>query len=54
VALPATCGGAWPAIARRQSPPSFLPRLAALAAYECRLWLGARDPRIHQRDRKGH
>jgi hypothetical protein len=34
----------WPAITLRQSPPSSLPRLTALAADECELWLGARDP----------
>src|SRR5213596_1102772 len=40
----ATHVGFWPAITRRQSPPSLLPRLPALAASECGLWLGARDP----------
>jgi hypothetical protein len=31
-----------------------LPRLQALAADECGLWLGARDPEFHQRHWKGH
>jgi hypothetical protein len=31
--------GVWPAIPRRQSPPSPLPRLQALAADECVLWM---------------
>ena len=39
---------------RRQSPPSLLPRLPALAATECGLWLGAREPEIRQRHWKGH
>src|SRR5439155_17120200 len=30
--------GFWPAITRRQNPPSLLPRLLALAASECGLW----------------
>src|SRR5207244_12853214 len=36
--------GFWPAITRRQGPPSPLARLSSLAAGECGLWLGARDP----------
>jgi len=40
--------GFWPAITRRQSPPSLLPRLPALAASECGLWLDARDPETRQ------
>src|SRR2546427_3783198 len=44
VPLPAIHAGFRPAITRRQSPPSLLPRLPALAAVECGLWLGARDP----------
>jgi hypothetical protein len=40
--------GLWPAITLRQSPPSFLPRQPALAANECGLWLGARDPETRQ------
>src|SRR5512133_1808816 len=54
VALPATFGGAWPAITLRQRPPSSLPRLSALAANECGRWLGAHDPGIHQCDRESH
>ncbi len=54
VPLPATLVGFWPAITRRQSPPSPLPRLQALAAVECGLWLGARDPEAQQRHWKGH
>jgi len=34
---PALQAGFWPAITRRQSPPSLLPRLPALAASECGL-----------------
>ena len=44
----------WPAITLRQSPPSLLPRLQALAASECGLWLGARDPEARQHHWKGH
>src|SRR2546428_446354 len=33
--------GLWPAITRRQSPPSPLPRQTSLGAGECGLWLGA-------------
>jgi hypothetical protein len=54
VPLPAVHAGLWPAITRRQSPPSPLPRLQALAADECGLLLGARDPEFHQRHWKGH
>src|SRR6266545_6754127 len=36
--------GFWPAITRRQSPPSPLPRLLALAADECGLWLETAAP----------
>jgi len=54
VALPAVLDGAWPASARRQTPPSFLRRLPALAVNECDLWLGARDPGIRQHDWQGH
>src|SRR5207247_2687560 len=36
--------GFWPAITRRQSPPSPLARLFSLAAVECGLWLCAGDP----------
>ena len=46
--------GAWPAITLRHSPPSFLPRRPALAANECGLWLGARDPGIRQQNWTGH
>src|SRR5437016_1950164 len=42
--LPAIHVGFWPAITRRQSPPSPLARATSLAAVECGLWLGARDP----------
>jgi hypothetical protein len=52
--LPAMHVGFWPAITRRQSPPSFLPRLPALAANECGLWLGARDPETRQHHWQGH
>jgi hypothetical protein len=31
-----------------------VPRLPALAADECGLWLGARDPGIHQWSQKNH
>src|SRR5207245_6488344 len=54
VPLPAIHAGFWPAITRRQSPPSSLPRLPALAADECGLWLGARDPEARRHDWKGH
>src|SRR5439155_822072 len=52
--LPAILAGFWPAITRRQSPPSSLPRLPALAADECGLWLGARDPETRQHHWKEH
>ncbi len=51
---PAIHAGLWPAITRRQSPPSPLPRLPALAADECGLWLGARDPETRQHHWKEH
>src|SRR5436309_14960076 len=54
VPLPAIHAGFWPAITRRQSPPSLLPRLPALAASECGLWLGARDPEARRHYWKGH
>src|SRR5205814_8200874 len=46
---PAIHAGFWPAITRRQSPPSLLPRLPALAASEYDLWLGACDPEARRR-----
>jgi cytochrome c oxidase subunit 3 len=54
MACPAPSGGARPAITRRQSPPSPLPRHSALAANECGPWLGADGPSIHQRNRAAH
>src|SRR5438552_19206170 len=54
VPLPAIHAGFWPAITRRQSPPSLLPRPPALAASECGLWLGARDPEARRHYWKGH
>jgi hypothetical protein len=54
VPLPAIHFGFWPAITRRQNPPSLLPRLLALAASECGLWLGARDPEARRHHWKGH
>jgi len=50
---PAIHAGFWPAITRRQSPTSLLPRLAALAASERGLWLGARDPEARRHYWKG-
>src|SRR5919204_2435993 len=44
----------WPAITRRQSPPSPLPRRSGLGAGECGLWLGARDPEAGQHHWEGH
>jgi ferredoxin-NADP reductase len=44
----------WPAITRRQRPPSPLPRLLALAADERGLLLGASDPESRQNHRKRH
>src|SRR5438093_12428147 len=41
---PAIHAGFWPAITRRQSPPSPLPRLLALDADECSLWLETAAP----------
>ena len=52
--LPAMHTGPWPAITRRQSSPSLLPRLPALPASECDLWLGARDPEPRQHYWKEH
>ena len=43
-----------PAITRRESPPSPLPRRPALAADECGLSLGARDAEARQHYLKGH
>ena len=54
VPLPPTLAGFWPAITRRQSPPSPLARQTSLAAVECGLWLGARDPETQQRHRQGY
>src|SRR5438132_8238919 len=54
VPLPAMHVGFWPAITRRQGPPSPLPRLAALAADEWGPWLGAHDPEARQHHWKGH
>ena len=54
VPLPAIHAGFWPAITRRQSPPSPLARQTSLAAVECGLWLGARDPETRQHHRQGH
>jgi hypothetical protein len=51
---PAVHVGFWPAITRRQSPPSLSARLVALAASECGLCLGARDPEARRRDWKEH
>jgi 2-keto-3-deoxy-L-fuconate dehydrogenase len=46
--------GFWPAITQRQSPPSPLARLSSLAAVECGLWLGARDPETRRHYWQGH
>jgi len=46
--------GSWPEITRRQSPPSPLARLSGLAAVECGIWLGARDPEARRHYWKGH
>jgi hypothetical protein len=54
VPLPAIHAGFWPAITRRQGPPSPLARLSSLAAVECGLWLGARDPETRRHYWKGH
>jgi len=43
-----------PAITRRRSPPSPLPRRPALAADECSLRLGARDAEARQHHLQGH
>src|SRR5882672_11139455 len=52
--LPAMHVGFWPAITRRQSPPSPLARQTSLAAVECGLWLGARDPEARRHYWKGY
>jgi len=45
----------WPAITRRQEPPSPLQRLKrAFDAGECGPWLGAHDPEAGQHHLKGH
>jgi hypothetical protein len=54
VALPATFGGAWPAITLRAAASSVAPGLSSPSAPCVLAWLGARDPGIHQRHRKGH
>src|SRR5439155_4930736 len=54
VPLAAIHPGFWPAITLRQSPPSPLARLTSLAAVECGLWLGARDPEARRHHWKGH
>ena len=47
--------GPWPAITRRQSPPSLSPILhSVLPSSECGLWLGARDPGARRHHWKGH
>ena len=51
---PAIHAGLWPAITRRQSPPSSSPRSTDLASSECDLWLGTRDPETRRHYRKGH
>src|SRR5439155_12038180 len=53
VPLPAIHACFWPAITRRESPPSPLPRRLSLAAGECGRWLGARDPKAGQHHWKG-
>ena len=53
VPLPAILVGFWPAITRRQSPPSPLARQTSLAAVTG-LWLGAHDPETRQHYREGH
>src|SRR4029078_13162101 len=42
-----------PASTRHQSPPSFLPRLPALAANKCGLRLGGRAPELGNITRTG-
>src|SRR5438477_3970265 len=54
VPLPAIHAGFWPAITRRQSPPSPLPRQPSLAAGERGLWLGAGDQEARQHYWTGH
>src|SRR5439155_21571095 len=54
VPLPAIHARFWPAITRRESPPSSLPRLLAWAADECGLSLGASDPEAGRHYWKGH
>jgi hypothetical protein len=46
--------GFWLAITRRESPPSLLARQLSLAASECGLSLGARNPDARQHPRTGH
>jgi len=43
-----------PAITQDQNHLSLSPRLAASAASESRLWLGARDPEAGHYQRKEH
>jgi hypothetical protein len=55
IASDALVPAAGPAITRRQSPPSPLPRLQALAADECGLWIKtARDPEARRHYWTGH
>src|SRR5919112_5541905 len=54
VPLQAILTGPWPAITRRQSPPSASSRLPSLHSAECDLWLGARDPGARQYHLQGH
>jgi hypothetical protein len=46
--------GLWPAITRRQSPPSASPRSTDLGSLGCDLWLGARDPETRRHHWTGH
>src|SRR5207244_1777209 len=46
--------GFWPAITRRQSPLSPLARQTSLAAVDCGLRLGARDPEARRHYWQGH
>ncbi len=54
VSHPRITAGARPAITQRSSSPSALPRRPALAAAECGLELGARDPGIRRDPRAAH
>src|SRR5712691_7347050 len=54
VPLPAIHARFWPAITRRERPPSPLHRPPACAAEECDLSLGARDPEARQHYWQGH